>query len=165
MKKIVALYIRLLQDFNIKTIDAFVEKFYMRMGRERFESILRTYGIAPSQHKEIFVLQGLEVPSTARNETHTSQPSESSALSLSSTHEELPQVPGMHNILDAEQIQSTRDTILEIERMVQTDIDDDKRKRLLSRKNNLMMRIQSVMIPEGLDEDIILEENSFSSSS
>ena len=148
LKKIVTLYIPLLEDFNIKTLDAFVERFYQRMSKERFDNILRSYRIAPNQHRERFVLQALEAIVAARNETHTSQPSESLGLSV-------PFHEGSITTLSIEQIQVLRNTISEIDEMLETDIDNDKRERLLSRKNNLVLRIQSNTIPESSEEATI----------
>ena len=160
MKKIITLYIPLLKDFNIKTIDEFVERFYQRMSKERFENILRTYRISPGQHREKFVLHGLEAIVSTRNETHTRQPSESLGLSVPS-HE-----GSSDTTLSIEQIEVLRSTISEIDEMLETNIDDDKRERLLSKKNNLELRIQNSSIPDRSEEATISldEESSLFSS-
>lgn len=155
MSKIASLYVPLLKEFKIRTLDDFVDRFYQRMSRERFESILRGYRIAPCQHREKFVIQALEQVSTSRNETRISQPSEVPSYSVSSTHERtIPEPSTTH--MSAGQVQGIRDTILSIDLMLKTDIADEKRQRILLRKKSLENRISSFSIPESSEEATIL---------
>jgi len=151
LSKISRLYIPLLEEFKITTLDEFVERFYQRVSKERFERILRTYRIAPSQHKEKFILEALHTIVTARDETHTRQPSETLSSSVSSYRAVKRQEPTTTD-LSASQVQSTRETISSIDEMLKTDIKNDKRERLLSRKEYLE---STISIPESSEKATI----------
>jgi hypothetical protein len=160
LSKIANLYIPFLKDFHIQNIDSFTERFYQRMSKERFEGILRGYRIVPSQHRERYVIEALNIITTARNETHTSRPSESLENSMSSAHEiSIPEAPAI--TYDDGQIRVFRDTISQIDEMLLDDIDIDKRQRLLSKREHIIRRIQSSTIPERQEEaTIIVDEDS-----
>jgi hypothetical protein len=121
------------------------------MSRERFESILRSYRIVPRQHKEAFVIEALSA--LARDEPHIKRPSEPLASSVPSREMASPD-------LSIEQVEVFRSTISKIDEMLEMDIENDKRQRLLSKREHLTRRIESVVIPdrqeestESLDED------------
>lgn len=53
-------YVALLRAHNIKTVSAFVERFYHRMSRDHFEGILRAYQVRPCDHTDRYVIAALE---------------------------------------------------------------------------------------------------------
>lgn len=135
MKNIVSLYIQFLKDFRVATLPQFVEKFYVRMSRARFEGILRSYGLRPSQHNERWVLAALRCfsPSTvnAYDETQRDDPS-SSPLKVQ---------PQDSKSLTPEQVQGLRDTVITIEYRLLEEFDQDKRELLVRRKDQIQRRI------------------------
>lgn len=133
MSRIARLYIPFLENFSIRTLDQFVDKFYVRMGRERFEGLLRSFQIRPSQHDERFVIEALGMIGAKRSgdETQSDASSISSPESLSSDSV----------ILSSEQVSSIRETIASIDTRLRIETDPKRRENLNSRKRFLVSRI------------------------
>lgn len=150
MSKISRLYIELLKDLHVKSLNQFVERFYQRMARDRFEGILRAYNITPEQHKEKYVLEALRNidQEPADNETQDNRPSIPFQKSVTTTEQYHPS-----------DLTSVDDTISKLETKLGGELDGKKREslslRLSRKKEEKRLLLQIVKDTDPLDRETV----------